>query len=289
VLRDGCVKASAPKEEINISWIINHMTGGMNLENNDDEEHFLGKKYFEIKNVSLPKTGGGWVVNNVSFSLRRGEILGLYGLVGAGRSELFECIIGARPEASGTILIDDTPLHSKDIAGRIKDGIVLIPEDRQREGLIQNLSVQNNMTISSLEKFTKKFSLIKDKEEEAVRNCIQSLSIKTPSTKSRIGALSGGNQQKVVIGKALLTEPKVLLMDEPTRGIDVAAKKDVFKIIRDLAKRGLGIIIATSELKEVLAVSDRIIVLSRGKISGEFNRFEATEEKLIKAASATYV
>ena len=225
-------------------------------------------------------------MDNVSLTLRRGEILGLFGLIGAGRTELFECIMAARPEATGDVLIEGKKLTSKDITGRITDGIVLIPEDRQREGLVQNLSVTSNMTLSSLRRFTKGFHISENAENQEVEAMIKDLSIKVSFPNAIIGSLSGGNQQKVVIGKGLLAKPKLLLMDEPTRGIDVSAKGDVFRIIRRLASQGLGVIMVTSELKEILAISDRIIVLSKGRITGIFDRTEATEEKLVAASTA---
>ena len=286
VLRDGKLRASAPRSDVDLPWIIRHMTGGMNIDVGSDESRKIGEPYFELRGVSLPRVGGGWTVDKVSLRLRRGEILGLYGLIGAGRSELFECIMAARPEATGEIVINGKTLTTSDIAGRISDGIALIPEDRQREGLIQNLSVASNMTISSLGRFTKFFRILDAEEDREVDGRIKQLSIKVSSRDASIGSLSGGNQQKVVIGKGLLACPKVLLMDEPTRGIDVAAKGDVFRIVRALASDGMGVILVTSELKEILAISDRIIVLSKGRVTGTFDRSEATEEKLVAASVA---
>jgi erythritol transport system ATP-binding protein len=286
VLRDGKLRASAPRAEVDLPWIIRHMTGDAKIDAGADQERTIGEPYFELRGVSLPREGGGWTVDRVSFSLRRGEIVGLYGLIGAGRSELFECLMAARAEASGEVLLEGRRLESRDIAGRIADGISLIPEDRQREGLVQNLSVSGNMTLSSLGRFTKAFHIAEAEEGRAVEERIADLSIKVSARSAIIGSLSGGNQQKVVIGKGLLTEPKVLLMDEPTRGIDVAAKGDVFRIVRRLASGGLGVILVTSELKEILAISDRIVVLSKGKVTGIFDRAEATEEKLVAASAA---
>jgi erythritol transport system ATP-binding protein len=194
--------------------------------------------------------------------------------------------MAARPEATGDVLIDGKKLTSKDITGRIADGIALIPEDRQREGLVQNLSVTSNMTLSSLGRFMKGVHISENAEKLEVEEQIRELSIKVSSPNAIIGSLSGGNQQKVVIGKGLLAKPKLLLMDEPTRGIDVSAKADVFRIVRKLAAQGLGVILVTSELKEILAISDRIVVLSKGRVTGTFDRAEATEEKLVAASAA---
>jgi len=286
VLRDGTLRASAPRAEVDLPWIIRHMTGDMTIDAGSAADREFGEPYFELRDISLPRVGGGWTVDKVSLSLRRGEILGLYGLIGAGRSELFECVMAARPEATGEVYIDGARLRSRDIAGRIADGIALIPEDRQREGLVQNLSVAGNMTLSSLGRFSSGFHIREKSESSAVAERIGDLSIKAPNGDTPIGSLSGGNQQKVVIGKGLMTEPKVLLMDEPTRGIDVAAKGDVFRIVRELSAEGLGVVFVTSELKEILAISDRVVVLSKGRITGVFNRAEATEEKLVAASAA---
>jgi erythritol transport system ATP-binding protein len=286
VLRDGKLQASAPRSEVDLPWIIRHMTGEANIQAGSDKERTIGEQFFELRDICLPRVGGGLMVNHVSLTLRRGEILGLFGLIGAGRSELFECIMAARPEATGDVLIDGKKLTSKDITGRIADGIVLIPEDRQREGLVQNLSVTSNMTLSSLRRFMKGVHISENAEKLEVEEQIRELSIKVSSPNAIIGSLSGGNQQKVVVGKALLAKPKLLLMDEPTRGIDVSAKADVFRIVRKLAAQGLGVILATSELKEILAIPDRIVVLSKGRITGTFDRTEATEEKLVAASTA---
>jgi erythritol transport system ATP-binding protein len=286
VLRDGKLQASAPRSEVDLPWIIRHMTGEANIQAGSDKERTIGEPFFELRDICLPRVGGGLMVDNVSLTLRRGEILGLFGLIGAGRSELFECIMAARPEATGDVLIDGKKLTSKDITGRIADGIALIPEDRQREGLVQNLSVTSNMTLSSLGRFMKGVHISENAEKLEVEEQIRELSIKVSSPNAIIGSLSGGNQQKVVIGKGLLAKPKLLLMDEPTRGIDVSAKADVFRIVRKLAAQGLGVILVTSELKEILAISDRIVVLSKGRVTGTFDRAEATEEKLVAASAA---
>ena len=286
VLRDGKLQATAPVSEVDIPWIVKRMTGDSVIDVADSSDRKIGDEYFSVRGVCLPKLGGGWKVDDVSLTLRRGEILGLYGLFGAGRTELFECIMGGHPEASGEVFLEGERLVSKDIHGRIKDGIVLIPEDRQREGLVRLLSVEANMTLASIGSFTKLFHIMKRKEDAAVDRRIEELSIKTPSRNTLLNSLSGGNQQKVVIGKGILVGPKVLLMDEPTRGIDVAAKADVFRIVRRLAAQGLGVIVATSELKEMLAIADRIIVLSKGRISGAFDRSEATQTKLVAASAA---
>jgi erythritol transport system ATP-binding protein len=193
--------------------------------------------------------------------------------------------MGLRKEAKGKIFLDKKDVTKGSVGDQIKMGMALIPEDRQREGLVQALSVTHNMTLSSIWKFIKIFHIEGEKLKNAVLGMIGDLSIKVPSPQVLISSLSGGNQQKVVIGKALLTSPKVLLMDEPTRGIDVGAKADVFKIMNNLAARGIGVIFNTSELKEIIAISDRIIVMSKGKITAELKREDATEPQLVAASA----
>jgi erythritol transport system ATP-binding protein len=239
----------------------------------------------KVEGRTLAKPGGkGLLLDNVSFSVRAGEMVGIYGLMGAGRTELLESLIGVRPEAHGSIKLNGKELMGKRISERIRQGLVLVPEDRQRAGRVQTLSVGSNMTLASLRNFARAFFLSEMKERVSVKRVIGELSIKVFSPNQLITALSGGNQQKVVVGKALLTEPRVLLLDEPTRGIDVGAKADMFGIMTDLATRGLGVLFVSSELMEVLAMADRILVMSKGKVTGEFTREEATEEALVTAS-----
>jgi erythritol transport system ATP-binding protein len=228
---------------------------------------------------------GGFTVDHVSLSVRRGEILGIYGLMGAGRSELLDCIMGRRPEATGKIFVEGNVVTERDVTGRIKRGLALIPEDRQREGLVSILSVAANLTMASLSKFLVGIHISAPREVKAVALAIRDLSIKVADPAQEVSSLSGGNQQKVVIGKALMTDPKVLLMDEPSRGIDVGAKAEVFRTMRRLAAQGLGIIFVTSDLDEVMALSDRIAVMSNGCVTAMLDRVEATETALVAASS----
>ena len=287
VLRDGNLRDEQPMKNIDVPWIIRQMVGEASVESVKPKAHAAGKEVLRVESLTLPRQGGGFTVDHLSLSLRAGEILGIYGLMGAGRSELFECLMGLHPEASGKITLDGQPIMSRTrLDTRIHQGITLIPEDRQREGLVPILSVEDNMTLASLWKFLKAGFHIDDaKKKKSVQQKIKEMSIKVSSPQVAVSSLSGGNQQKVVIGKSLLTSPKVLLMDEPTRGIDVGAKTEVFQIVGELASQGLGIIFVTSELKEILAISDRVIVMSKGKITGEFSRAEATEHALVSASA----
>jgi len=251
-----------------------------------NEEHEVESNVLEVEGLTLAKPGGkGLLLDNISFTLRAGEMLGIYGLMGAGRTELLESLIGVRPEAQGSIRLSGKELMGHRIAERIRRGLVLVPEDRQRAGLVQTMSVSSNMTLASLRSFTRGFFLSELMERLNVKRMIKELSIKVFNPNQLITSLSGGNQQKVVVGKALLTKPRVLLLDEPTRGIDVGAKGDMFGIMSDLAAKGLGVLFVSSELMEVLAMSDRILVMAKGKITGEFSREEATEEALVAASA----
>jgi erythritol transport system ATP-binding protein len=285
ILRDGKLIAEAPMEGLNLPWIINKMVGRDTKALYRTKSHDVEQDVLNVVGLTLAKPGGkGLLLDNVSFAVRGGEMVGIYGLMGAGRTELLESLIGVRPEAIGSIKLNGKELMGKRISERIRQGLVLVPEDRQRAGLVQTLSVCSNMTLASLRNFTRGFFLSEGKERVNVKRVIGELSIKVFSPNQIITSLSGGNQQKVVVGKALLTEPRVLLLDEPTRGIDVGAKADMFGIMSDLAAKGLGVLFVSSELMEVLAMADRILVMSKGKITGEFTREEATEEALVTAS-----
>lgn len=195
-----------------------------------------------------------------------------------------ETIMGLHPEAASTIFHNGRQIDKLDIRDRIKDGIALIPEDRQRDGLFLNLSVKKNMTISSLAEFKNFIHILKAAETKEVNKKITELRVKVNNADIPISALSGGNQQKVIVGKWLLTMPDLLLMDDPTRGIDIGAKSDIFTIMKDLAKQGVGILFISSEINELFTVSDRILVLAKGAVSGIFDISEATEERLRKAS-----
>jgi ABC-type sugar transport system ATPase subunit len=228
-------------------------------------------------------------LDGISFQLRRGEVLGLFGLMGAGRTEVLETIMGLHDRATGEVVLEGRHLAGLDIQRRIRRGIALVPEDRQREGLVQTMSVADNMTLAGLWRIvTRRLHLSREAELVRVREMIGRMSIKTPRAESPITSLSGGNQQKVIIGKNLITLPKVLMLDEPTRGIDVGAKGEVFEIINALAAEGIGILMVSSELMEIRAICDRIIVLCRGVVSGEFPRELATEENLVGASGKTH-
>jgi erythritol transport system ATP-binding protein len=285
VLRDGQITGQAMVKDIDMRWIVRSMIGSDAKDFAKAEQHLIGKEVFRAEDISLPRPTGGLAVDHVSLSVRSGEILGIYGLMGAGRSEFFECIMGRHMHSTGKIFIDGEEVRERDTTRRIRRGLALIPEDRQREGLVQVLSIASNLTLASLGRFARFFHIDAAAEKKGVRDIIRDLSIKAPNPDFEVTSMSGGNQQKVVIGKALMTNPKVLLMDEPSRGIDVGAKADVFRTMRHLAGEGLAILFSTSDLEEVMALSDRIAVLSNGQLVAVFDRNEATEEAIIAASA----
>lgn len=288
ILRDGQLIAEAPRKSIDLPWIVQSMVGRKTATTYTPLAHTIGEPVLRVENLTLERPGGvgGYLINDVSLTLHAGEILGVYGLMGAGRTELFEALIGLYPQVTGKVWLDGKEITgSSRISERIEHGLMLIPEDRQREGLVQPLSVAHNMTLASLNEYLTRFYISTAKEHRSVNKLIKDLNIKVSSANNIITSLSGGNQQKVVVAKALLTSPRVLMMDEPTRGIDVGAKEEIFEIISKLAQEGLGILFVSTELKEVMAISDRILAMSKGVITREFTRAEATEQALVEASA----
>ena len=278
----------AAVKDIDVPWIVQKMTGSNKSYPKKERDIDWEKQdtVLEVKDLCLPKKGGGWLLDHVSFKLKRGEILGIYGLMGAGRTEVFECLMGLHPEHTGDVLYEGKKLNIKDVAAQIKNGFALVPEDRQSQGLIQTLDIGKNTAISSMKDYVKGLFLDEKAENAAVDEQIKDIHIKVADKRLPILSLSGGNQQKVVIGKGLLTKPKILLLDEPSRGIDIGAKTEVFEIIHDLAEKGLSIIVISSELKEIMAIADRIVVLSNGKKTGELTGDEITEDTLVRTSYA---
>lgn len=285
VLRDGVITGARSMDGVDVDWIVRNMIGESGKDFAKDIDHPFGAEIFRAEHVSFGNATGGLLVDDVSLSLRRGEILGIYGLMGAGRSEFLECAIGRHPQAKGQMFVDGAPLKEKTVAGRIGRGLALIPEDRKNDGLVEILSIRENMTLSSLKKFTRGLYMSLSQERKTVADFVKRMTVKIASPEHAVSSLSGGNQQKVVISKALMTEPKVLLMDEPSRGIDIGAKAEVFRVMRKLASEGLGIIFVTSDLDEVMSLSDRILVMSNGRVTGEFNRETATNTALVEASA----
>ena len=234
-----------------------------------------------------PAPPGANVVDHMSLNVRAGEIVCIYGLMGAGRTELLEAVAGRGELVNGRVLLEGQDMAGLTIAERIARGLSLVPEDRQRDGLVQTMSVGQNLSLASIGAFVKGLFTSAQHERTLVDDSIRRVTIKTKSGAAAIGSLSGGNQQKVVIGKMLATHPKVLLLDEPSRGIDIGAKAEVFRLVAEGARQGLAVIYSTSEVGECLSVAHRIIVMRRGRISAEFDSSVSKEE--IMAASGEAV
>ena len=237
ILRDGRKVAEEEIKNVNVPWMIEKMVGRNPATLFTRKERQLGDVLLKAENLTLPRAGGGYLLDHISFELREGEVLGFYGLMGAGRSDLVECLAGARPQATGSIWLDGKPVTATTISGRIQSGFVLVPEDRQRDGMVPTLSVMDNMLLASLKKYLRGIFLSPTQEKSATDSQIKDLSIRVANSQQPITALSGGNQQKVVVAKGLLTQPKVLLLDEPTRGIDVGAKSEISEIMNRLAEQ----------------------------------------------------
>jgi D-xylose transport system ATP-binding protein len=231
------------------------------------------------------------VLNDVSFEARAGQVLGIAGLMGAGRSELLNSIFGAWPgSVRGTVLLNGKPVAVKSPHDAIRCGMALVTEDRKRYGLILEASVAHNITLAGLDRVCGALSVINPQlEQKLCSEQIEALRIKTPSAETAVNTLSGGNQQKVVLAKCLLTQPRVLFLDEPTRGIDVGAKTEIYQIMNRLAKQGVAIVMVSSELPEVLGMSDRILVMREGRIAGELHREDATQENIMALATGAAV
>lgn len=286
VLRSGRVVGEASRGQVSRQWIVERMSGG---EIRDRQAHSVpiadAAALLEVERVSLAASGRDQAaqapLHEVSFTLHRGEILGVYGLLGAGRTELLESIAGARRPHAGTVRLNGTSVDISSVSGASRHGIVLVPEDRQRDGLIPDLSIRENIAIGSLHGMF----VSRSRQLARVRNLVEELGIVARDLELPVTALSGGNQQKVLIARCLMRNPSLLLLDEPTRGVDVGAKVEIYRILRRLASQGIGILFTSSEIEETRALADRALVLCQGRISREFSGSEVTDEALFAAAS----
>ena len=247
-----------------------------------------GDVVLEVRDLSLPWPGHArqWRLRHIGFSLHRGEILGLAGLMGAGRTELLECLFGSSWETPcGEILLEGRPAVFRDPVQAMRAGLALVSEDRKRLGIFANLDVGRNISICNLREVTR-FGWIDFRQERAMaEGAARQLGVKTADLSAPVTSLSGGNQQKAILGRWLLTRPTVLLLDDPTRGIDVGAKAELYRIMDELCRSGMGILFTTSELPELVAVCDRILVLAEGHAVGEVCRTEATEQRIMELAT----
>ena len=291
VLRDGNITATAEAKDIDLEWIVRRMVG----------EHFslgevptgyeFGAPALSIEGVSVADVENPQrsVVDGLSLEVRAREIVCIYGLMGAGRTELLEAVAGRVPMTSGRVVLNGKDVSRLSIAERIRAGLCLVPEDRQRDGLVQTMSVGMNLTLASLQSFVKGLFLSRGGEQERVERSIDDVRVKTEGGAAAIGSLSGGNQQKVVIGKMLATDPQVILLDEPSRGIDVGAKAEVFRLLAERAEQGIAVVFSTSEVGECLSIAHRIIVMRRGRISAEFGPDISKEEIMAASGEAVVV
>ena len=285
VFRDGELVATEDAANIDLAWVVRQMVGREADYDFRDEPRDYGEVALSIQGVTVAELDTGRVaVNNLSLDVRAGEIVCLYGLMGAGRTELMEALGGRDPVSGGRVLLGDQDLAGTTIAERIQLGLGLVPEDRQRDGLIQMMSVGSNMSLASLLSTVRNRFITRKAERDNVTRGIRDVRVKTSGPNAPITSLSGGNQQKVVIAKLLLTAAKVLLLDEPTRGIDVGAKGEIFTLLFREARKGLGVLYVTSEVGEAIAASHRIVVMSKGRIVREFDPRTCSRDEIMAAS-----
>lgn len=282
ILRDGQYINSMNFMDTTLPEIISNMVG------RDIKEKFpritckRGNKILEVR-----KLNAGRMVRDINFDLYEGEIVGIAGLMGAGRTETTRAIFGVDPKESGEISVDGKTVKIEEPKDAIKQGIVLVPEDRKKDGLCTKLSIRDNIALPNLDIICKKAGIINSKiEREMANKTVSELKIKLPNVEVNAGSLSGGNQQKVVVGKWLRRKSRVVIFDEPTRGIDIAAKVEIYNLMNDLKQQGIGVLFVSSELPEIMGISDRILVMCDGKITGELKTEEATQDIILQYATS---
>jgi len=281
VFRDGRLVGSDLTGNLDLNQLFSMMVNRDMGDYFHKSRHDIGDPVLTVSHLTLPGK-----VRDVSFTLRRGEILGFAGLVGAGRTEIVESIFGLHPKARGTIAFGDKQFNTFSVSQAIDNGMALATEDRKTFGLFLGLSVRQNISICSLDVLSNRMSFIRrDAERQQVEEAIQNLKIKTPGAEQLVYALSGGNQQKIVLAKWLATEPDILILDEPTRGIDVGSKAEIYQIMDDLSRAGKSIIMISSEMPEIIGMSDRVLVVQNGRIAGELTGEEIRQDNIIRMAA----
>ena len=281
IMRDGKHVATKNSEALTTEEIIKLMVGRSLEKRYPEKLNTPSDIILSVADVSAKFSN----LKEATFELRRGEILGVAGLDGSGRTELLETIFGIRIRGGGKIFLDGEEIQNKNPTEAIRNGFALLTEERRASGIFSLLSITENTTISSIRKYRRNFIINDALRIRKTEECIKSLKIKTPNHKTRIKNLSGGNQQKVILGRWLLTKPKILLLDEPTRGIDVGAKFEIYKIISELASEGKAVIVVSSEMPELIGICDRIIVMSAGRVAGTLDISEVTQEKIMALAT----
>ena len=286
ILRDGKWISTNDVSKISTDQIISMMVGRDLTERFPKKDNKAKEMILEVKNLTALNQPS---IQDVSFELYKGEILGIAGLVGSKRTEIVETIFGMRPKEHGEIILNGKTVKNRNPEEAIKNGFALVTEERRSTGIFSMLDIAFNSVISNLDRYKNKFRLLKNKDiEKDTKWIVDSMRVKTPSYSTKIGSLSGGNQQKVIIGRWLLTEPEVLMLDEPTRGIDVLAKYEIYQLMIDLAKKDKGIIMISSEMPELLGVTDRILVMSNGRVAGIVKTSETNQEEIMEL-SAKYL
>ncbi|GKW41667.1 xylose ABC transporter ATP-binding protein [Pectobacterium parvum] len=288
VIRDGKPIGTRPAVELSEDQIIAMMVGRELTELYPNEPHVVGEEVLRVEHLTAwhPVNRHIRRVDDVSFALHRGEILGIAGLVGSGRTETVQCLFGAyHGHWQGDIFIDGKPVTISNCQQAMALGIAMVPEDRKKDGIVPVMSVAQNMTLAALDQFTGAFSMLDDaREQDIIRQSLANLKVKTSSPELAIARLSGGNQQKAVLAKCLLLNPRILILDEPTRGIDIGAKYEIYKLINALVKQHIAVIVISSELPEVLGLSDRVLVMHQGRIKADLVNRALTQEQVMEAA-----
>ena len=286
VMRDGALIKTMRAAETNVDEVIRLMVGRELTDRFPPKQGTIGKEILVVKDLN----DLGHHIHDISFDLHEGEVLGIAGLLGAGRTELLETLFGARTRESGTVTLKGKEIRNKSTAGAIKNGFALCTEERRFNGIFPDLGLDFNTAIAGIGNYTNKVGWLSTKKmTEDTQKMIDAMHTKTPSTKTKIRHLSGGNQQKVILGRWLLLNPDIFLLDDPTRGIDVGAKYEIYQLIFDLAKQNKGVIICSSEMPELLGICDRVLVLSSGHLTGEYDlvhdREHATQENIMVDAT----
>lgn len=283
ILRDGQWVTTCSLEGVSTDQIIAMMVGRELTQRFPTKTNTPGEVILSVKNLTATNQPS---IQNITFELRQGELLGVAGLVGSKRTDIVETIFGLREKSRGDIVLNGAVINNRSSLDAIKNGFALITEERRATGIFAGLDITFNSLISNMKNYENKVGLLeKGKMDEDTEWVINSMHVKTPSHKTPIGSLSGGNQQKVIIGRWLLTRPEILMMDEPTRGIDVGAKFEIYQLMLDLAQKGKGIIMISSEMPELLGITDRILVMSNGRVAGIVNTKETNQEEILKLSS----
>jgi D-xylose transport system ATP-binding protein len=286
-MRDARIVSEYRKADIVPARVIEDIVGHKIVQTSAKREKIPDTEALRVEHLAVkhPYAANKNIIEDVSFTLKKGEVLGLTGLMGSGRSELLKAVFGVFPKVRGEIFIDGQPYKISNTREAIKGGICMLSEDRKFDGFVGSMNIRENITLSSLKKISSKMFINKNLERKFARQFFEYLKIKAESPETSIITLSGGNQQKVILAKSLLTEARILFLDEPTRGIDIGAKSEIYKIIQELSEKGIGIIVISSELPELISLCDRFIVLCNGYISAEFTGSNVTQNAILHAAA----